>query len=409
MCNLISTAVKWGMINTNLRMSTLVTVAVLFLALGTFTSVTIQGGYQLIFAIPLIYYTHLAYGRNFRLPASAWWMLAFAVVALLSIALNWDIIPKPSKNLGRVKYFLLAAFGIFPMGVWLKVVSDRTKRRLLRCACAGVIVAGGWMLWQKFALGLELLDPLTETMRFAYGTALVAVIGTGLILQPGQHQSWTRKRWLGAALLAAVVSLWLVNSRGAMAAFLLALPLITWFWNRKVAIFVGAIGILLGSFLVWNYLYGKSDDNKVRLLNNSQNNSDQIRRSQWQAAAIAWKERPILGWGFSNFSTQLKRIKHQYDLPAKEYDDAHAHNIPLEIAAGTGTIGLALFLTAFFCWVWECWKAGGLVRAIMMPFFAAIMFEAQFEVILDANNATMIGFIYALTMATNRRYQLPIA
>ncbi len=124
---------------------------------------------------------------------------------------------------------------------------------------------------------------------------------------------------------------------------------------------------------------------------------------------MATTEKPILGWGFSNFHTQLKRIKHQYDLPAKEYDDAHAHNVPLEIAAGTGLVGLFFFLGWFFAWVWECWRYGGMTRALMVPFFVAIMFEVQFEVILDANNATWLGFLYAISLAHDKRYQLPFS
>jgi hypothetical protein len=45
----------------------------------------------------------------------------------------------------------------------------------------------------------------------------------------------------------------------------------------------------------------------------------------------------------------------------------------------------------------------------MMPFFVAVAFEAQFEVILDANNATWIGFMYAVSLAAQKRYQLVFA
>jgi len=66
----------------SLRVTSITTVAVFFLLLGTFVSITVQGAYQVLFLIPLVFYTWRAKGRNFRLPASAWWMLAFAVVLL---------------------------------------------------------------------------------------------------------------------------------------------------------------------------------------------------------------------------------------------------------------------------------------------------------------------------------------
>lgn len=392
---------------TNLRMTTVVTAAVFFLAIGTFTSVTIQGAYQVLVAIPLIYYVWLAKGRAFRLPASAWWLLAFSVIALISILINLDTIPKPSKNLGRIKYFLMAAFGIFPFGVWLRTVSNRTKNRLERWFYLSVVISSIWILYQYLILDVERLKPLTETMRYAYGTALIILIGSGLALHSEKTRAWYSRRWAVLGLSFALIATVLINSRGAQASVLLGLPVLIWFWNRKWAIALAAVFGMVGSFVAWNYFYGAQNQTKVRILDNSKNASDQIRHSQWKAAFIAWKEKPILGWGFSNFHSQVKRIKYEYDLPTKDYVDAHSHNVPLEIASGTGLIGFILFMGAFFTWAWECWTAGGLIRSVMMPFFVAIAFQAQFEVLLDANNATWIGFLYAITLASNKRYQIP--
>lgn len=382
------------------------TTAVVFLALGTFTSVTIQGAYQILFAIPLVYYFCLAKGRHFVLPRSSWWLLGFAAIALLSLLVNWGEVPRPSKNLGRIKYFLFAAFGIFPIGIWLKNVSDNTKRRLMRCLAVGIVVPVLWLIYQKIFLSIPILKPLTETMRYAYGTSVVLLLLIGLVLHK-KNFAWVSPTWIYPTIFFGIIGLILINSRGAQAGFLLGIPFVLWFWKRKVAIAIGVIGLVLGSFVTWNYLYGTVEESNIRILSNKNNASDQIRRSQWQAAYIAVKERPLIGWGFSNFHTQLKRIKNQYDLPAKQYDDAHAHNVPLEIAAGTGLLGLVFFLGWFFTWMLETWNAGGMGRALMIPFFMAIMFEAQFEVLLDANNATWISFLYALSLATNKRYQMP--
>lgn len=389
----------------NVRIDTVTTAAVFFLAIGTFVSVTVQGIYQVLFLIPLVYYFRQALGRHFVLPKSSWWALAFAAVAILSILLNWSEIPRPTKNLGRVKYFLLAAFGVFPIGVWLKTVSDRTKRRLLRSLVVAVVVAAIWPCYQRFVMDIQVPKPFTETMRYAYGSALMAILLIGATLHRDRLK-WVSPPWAWTGAVACVLGLVAINSRGAQAAFMLGLPLVVFFWNRKIGFGLLVAGMLCGGFLTWNYFYGKSDDTKVRILSNKNNASDLLRRSQWQAAVIAIKERPLLGWGLSNFHTQVRRIKQENDLPEKQYDDAHAHNVPLEIAAGTGLVGLFLFSAWFLTWVWECWREGGLTRALMMPFFAAIFFEAQFEVILDANNATWIGFLYAVSLA-RERYQLP--
>lgn len=390
----------------NLRMTTLVTVAVFFLLIGTFTSVTIQGAYQVLFSIPLAYYTWKALGRGFKLPASSWLLLAFSLVALLSVLLNWSEIPKPTKNLGKIKYFLMGALGIFPVGVWLKTVSDRVKQRLVYAAAVAVAVGGGWCAWQVMALGAWKAKPLTETMRYSYGTALALTVWLGLFLHRKDLSSWLTVKGSILGLAGLAMGVFFTQARGAQGALLIALPLVMLFWNRRIGLAAILFGGLAMSFIAWNYIAGSDTQSSIKILRSANNSSDQIRRSQWAAAFIAFKERPILGWGHANFHSQVHRIKHQYDLPAKSYDDAHAHNVPLEIAAGTGLIGLLLFAGWFFTWAWECWQRGGLVRAVMMPFFVAILFEAQFEVILDANNATWISFLYAVTLASQKRYQL---
>lgn len=394
---------------THPRMSTLITMAIVFLLVGTFTSVTVQGGFQVLFAIPLAFYFWRALGRDFQLPASSWWMLAFAAVALISVLVNWSDIPRPTKNLGKVKYFIYASLGIFPIGVWLKRVSDQTKSRLVMLFAFVVFGLGLYCAYQVLVMGLWKAKPLTETMRYSYGSALVLVVWLSLVFQREKFQSWLTFKWSIVGIIGLVLSALFVQARGAQGAILLSLPFILFFWNKKVGYVALLCGFLAMSFLGYNYFFGESTTSTIKILKSSKNNSDQIRRSQWLAAMKAIEERPILGWGHGNFHTQVERIKNQYDLPRKEYKDAHSHNVLLEIAAGTGFLGLILFIIAFCTWVWECWRAGGVIRAVMMPFFVAVVFEAQFEVILDANNATWIGFLYAVSLAAQKRYQLVFA
>jgi hypothetical protein len=110
-------------------MTKVTSAALFFLAAGIFTSVSILSLYQILFAIPLAYYTYLAIReKTFKLPVSAWFLLAFTLVALLGLVINFDLIPKPSKNFGRLKYFLFGGLGIFVLRAWLHEASDKTKK-----------------------------------------------------------------------------------------------------------------------------------------------------------------------------------------------------------------------------------------------------------------------------------------
>lgn len=389
------------------RMTTMTTIAVFFLLVGTFTSITVQGVYLIFILIPLLFYTSRAKGRSFKLPASAWWLLALSIVLALSVFVNWSDIPKPFKNLTRVKYYLLAALGIFPVGVWLKRVSDRTKRRLLVWFVIAFGIAALYVVINLFFIGSE-RRALGSIMRYAYGTSYTLLLMLGMLLHHEHFKSWYDKKWAIAGFVLGLIGLIFINQRGAQGSFVLGLPFVLWFFNRKLSIAVFLVCSLVGGFIAYNYLFGSETQSKIRILNAKSNDSDNIRREQWLSAFYALKEKPILGWGYGNFHSQNVRLKREHGMKSLDFE-GHAHNVPLEIASGAGLLGLIFFFGFFLTWMWECWQYGGITRAIMLPFFVAICFQAQFESILDANNMAWMGFLYALTMAQDKRYQTPFS
>lgn len=378
-------------------MTKITNAAIFFLAAGIFTSVSILSAYQILFAIPLAYYTYLAFKeKNFKLPTSAWFLLAFAGVAVLSLIINYEIVPKPSKNFGRVKYFFFGACGIFVMRAWVKEVSDKAKQVLLYTFFTSVVAAACYAAWGFFIKGEGRAEGLTETMRYGYGSGMILLTLLSAILHQDKIKSWFNWKIALAVFFIGFFGMYLTYTRGALLGFLCGLPFVLYFFNRKLGLTLGGLAMLAVLGLGTIYLFGKGESQN-RFLTNKDNYSDVMRRSQWKAAIIATQEKPILGWGLSNFHSQLKRIKYQYDLDAKEYNDAHSHNLFLEISSGTGLIGLLLFLGWLINWALESFKTGGLNRALIVPFGAAFVISSQFEVTFDANNATMIFFLYALS------------
>src|SRR5690606_5532165 len=102
----------------------------------------ILGAYQILFAFPLAYFTYISIKNNrYRLPTSAWFLLAFALVAGMSVLLNIDSIPRPSKNFGKIKYFLFGAFGILVLKSWLLEASINAKRIVANIFLLSITVA----------------------------------------------------------------------------------------------------------------------------------------------------------------------------------------------------------------------------------------------------------------------------
>ena len=333
--------------------------------------------------------------KNFKLPMSGWFLLAFTVVALLSLIVNIDLIPKPSKNFGRLKYFIFGVGGIFVLRAWVKEASDKTKKIILNTFFFSIIAAGAFASIKFFVTGEDRARGFTDTLRYGYGSSMILIVILGSILHKGKMGKWFNVRFALGALIVGFIGLYLTYNRGSLFAFLCGLPVLLYFYKPKLGLTIGGLAGIAVFGLILNYLFGSTAYNS-RFLVNKNNPSDHIRRSQWQAAIIAIKEKPVIGWGLSNFHSQLKRIKLENDLDAKDYNDAHAHNLFLEVGAGTGLIGLIIFIAWIISWGIEVMKSGGLSRALILPFGIVFVVGSQFEVTFDANNASMIFFIYSL-------------
>jgi O-antigen ligase len=375
----------------------LTNVAFFFLAAGIFTSISILSVYQVLITIPLIYFTYDAIKNNeIILPKSAYWLLGFTLVALISLTINFDFLPKPSKNFGRLKYFLFGVSQIFLLKHWIKESSSKTKKILINTLFVSMIVAGLYACYTHLVQGYPRAKPLTETMRYGYGSGMILLTILSAILHHKKLSNLLDLRFAIPAFIIGFLGMYFTYTRGALLGFICGLPFVLLYFNKKIGIIFSAISILTVGILGYIYFFGNTHFNN-RFLQNKNNNSDTIRRSQWEAALIATKEKPIVGWGLSNFHTQLKRIKNEYNLNAKDYNDAHAHNLFLEVSAGTGIIGLIFFLGWFFSWAYEVWSQKSLISALVMPFGVALFVSSQFEVTFDANNASMILFIYSIS------------
>lgn len=382
-------------------MTKVTSLALFFLAAGILTSVTILSAYQILFTVVLIYFSFLAFKQHdFKLPKSAYWLLAFTLVAFISTAINFDIIPKPSKNFGRIKYFLYGVGGIYVFRNWLSVATDKTKKIITNTFFLSVVVAGLYVIGYFIIVKDDPRGrPLTETMRYGYGSAMFLLTMLSAILHKEKLKEFLNPKFAIAAFIIGFTGMYLTYTRGALLGFVCGFPFALYFYKPKLGLIVASLALMGGLTVGGIYLFGTGNYNS-RLLQNKENSSDRVRKSQWQAAVIATKEKPVLGWGLSNFHTQLKRIKIENDLEAKDYDDAHSHNLFLEVASGTGLIGLFFFLGWLISWALECFRSNNLIRALTVPFGVAFVVSSQFEVTFDANNASMIFAFYSLSAAS---------
>jgi O-antigen ligase len=387
--------------NKHLTLINITTASLFMLALGILTSVTLLSIYQLLFLIPLIYYSYqVVQQKNYQLPKSAWWLLAFILVGILSIVFNLSNIPAPGKSFGKLKYFVYGLAGIFVLRNWLSTASDRSKRLLANTFLISILIAAAAAGWSVFGAGLDRARGLTHTMRYGYGSAMILLILLSCLLHRKKIKAWFDARLGLIAFILGFVGMYITYTRGALLGFICGLPLVIYFYRKQWGYIVGALALAGALTLGGFYLFG-SGQYESRFLVSKNNASDYIRRNLWRSAWIATQEKPLLGHGIGNFHSQLMRIKTAHQLDTMGLDDTHAHNLYLETSAGTGLVGLILFLGWIISWGLELLKRPGVMRAALIPMGAAWLISSCFEVTLDANNASMILFLYALSIASD--------
>jgi O-antigen ligase len=371
------------------------------LAIGIFISVSILGISQILIAIPAFYFTFLAIKeKKFSLPQSSWCLLVFSLIALLSCVINHEFLIRVEKNYGSIKYPLMAILTPFALSLFFKNNSDKILKFLTDLFLFSIIVAGLYGLWKMQVKDLPRLKGFTDTMRYGYGTSMILTILLGLILRFNEFKKWMNKWLLLAATIVGITSLYYTKTRGAAVALLFSYIFVFLFLQKKWSTILSLFFIVTFSFMVGNYFFGKGDSNN-RFMTNKNNHSDGMRKSQWLAAIEAIKERPFIGWGPSNFHSQVDRLKKKHSLEYQYYNNAHSHNIILETWAGTGLFGLIALLGWLSLWIKEVWTGNKKWKVLMIPFFINLIIGSQFELITDANNSSMIYFLYSLSVYFN--------
>lgn len=267
----------------------------------------------------------------------------------------------------------------------------------------GVIKAWGEFNLLTFATGAfeDRNGGLTGVMRYSYGIQMVLIVLSGLLVYRKQVPDFFNRGLFFTAYATSLIGLWASGSRGAFVGFLCAFPFIFFFANRWRFWISGVpCWTLAGLILFGNY----TSNTGVRILNHQPSASSALRGMQgddrlslYQAALLALKERPALGYGPGQFRAQIIRLREQYDLSWKGRSASHAHNVFLETAANLGSVGLVVLLGWLYFWARELWARKDLMAKCILPFICAFIVSGQFEYTFDANNAFLIFFIYSIS------------
>tara|TARA_R110000868_G_scaffold155691_6_gene382150 strand:+ start:18645 stop:19826 length:1182 start_codon:yes stop_codon:yes gene_type:complete len=366
--------------------------SLVILCLAVFTSLSVSAAHHILLVIPGIYFLQKKpSGWNMSMKAVA---LICATIAI-SVIFNWGELNRPLKNLSSMKYFLIPLIGVF---AYRQVEWTKTRIKL----CLTLLLLGTSVATFSGIIGLYSgFNPLKMKdachtdracglygmyMTYGYGIGLFMVIMTGLVIYRDQVKQYVSERILWSVWIINGAGLFLSYARGAWLGFLIALPF--FFLKRNKKIFVASF---LGGAIFLAALVGISPT--VNKMFFERGGSNEQRLSFFESAYVAFKERPVVGWGYKNFEPNVKMLKAKYDIAFPDFQ-GHAHNNFLEHLASTGAVGFIALLLFHAFWFKESLCSSRLIDNIALPFVVALFVSGMTQVTLgDGENLFLImGF-----------------
>lgn len=370
--NQISTARLW--------MHRFTFASLIILAIGIFTSVSLSALSHILILPPMIYFL-IFRPRDLKLifDSKALQGLFLVVVTVIaSVVANLSILNEPLSNLAKVKYFLLPLLSIPAYRAFTVEYLDEKKTKVLiwlfliattLASLSGIIglYSGFNPLKMKAACHTERACGVYGMyMTYGYGISLFMVFMTGVAM--AWRSSLALKRFIPAWLLVATLvingaGLFLSYARGAWLGYLLVVPF--FFFKEHKKRFLTVIGVSAVVGLV--SMLTIPSVNKM-FMDRAQSNEQRL--AFFETAYEAFKERPVLGWGYRNFEPNVPEIKARHNIAYPKVG-GHAHNNYLEHLATTGMLGFVALLFFSLAWMLEAYLFHPLYFPVAMSFFVS--------------------------------------
>lgn len=376
----------------------LTTLSLFFFSIGHLTSPAFLRYFNVLLILPMIYFTLKDIGI-LKKNLSIIFLIAFTFIATLSLCINFEFLEIPKKSFENLRYYILGFLAIAPLTYWIKNSKIKTKRILLSLYFISIIVSS-LRAFYLYSLGANRTGGYLHIMTYGYGLAMVIPLLICGILNRKKIGEYINVKLCISSIPFAFIGLALTQARGAILGLVVSLPiLIKSFYPRLTKVYLTIIGIFFAIILV-NYFFPQNLDVRNRMFMSYNNDSDSLRRTLWESAWIATKEKPILGWGLQNQYTQLERILLENGLTTHGEKFTHSHNFLLETASGTGIVGVILFLGWLICWIKEIIQSKNeLMKLFLIPFITVIAISGQFEFFITETNGRMIFLVYAFSQA----------
>ena len=352
-------------------------------------------------------------------PTSAWWLLAFVAIGVVSLLTNWGTAHDPFKSLLKLKYPLAGLAGAVIMRhLGSSLLGSPRVRPCVEffLVCMGVASFYGLIAsllhfdllhWRPADAMQDRAGGFTGTMRYAHGVALCLVILSAAYVNRTLPLIGVRRGLIWGPYLLGFAGLYFSYTRGAMLGFLVGLPVAAFLHHRRrsipaILLAMIAIGFLLFGDKLWVKVTGIDPTlagypNRVGSISDG---NSVARLLLWKAAVASIREHPFLGLGINQFRYQSRDIAARNGILGVKHN-LHAHNLFLDLAANTGLLGAGAFLCWLLAWGGELVRQGSCASQTLIPFLGTFLACGLTEYNLDAQQAMLVFFIYSISAGLN--------
>lgn len=164
------------------------------------------------------------------------------------------------------------------------------------------------------------LDGFTDYMRYGYASAFLFILSIAMYLNKEKTENIISPKFLMICLILCFAAVFTAKTRGALRAILAGIPILILKYKPNIAATIIESELIFVSIVMYISFSGKKTDSRFFNLNDGSNRQ---RISQFYNAIKSTQEKPVFGLGISQFTYNVSRIKHKYDICSKNMWDRH--------------------------------------------------------------------------------------
>jgi O-antigen ligase len=376
-------------------------------ALSAFSSITLVGVTHIVMVAPAVYFFVKGMKEGeLSFSASSKVLMAICVVAVFSIALNYNDIMKPIKSMTRIKYYMMG-FGLVPVlsFAFRDYITTKRLRVITSVFLVVLIIAtlsdiyGHLTGFHPLRLRPSRIDArlsglFGQTMTYGYLIQFVCLLLVSVLIYRDTLLRYFNSRVFYFGFVIAHIGLIGARSRGAIIGYGVGLLVIFFLKSKRVFKYlVFTFGILF-TIAMYVIVTGKGSINLLQKYNSA---SNMIRISQYETALHMFKDNPLVGIGYNTFDEQTHKYKDKYKIAYPNFR-SHAHSNLFEFLSTTGIIGFSLLLLFHVFWAQEILLLPMPFKSIMSSILAAFFVSGNFQnTITDGEVMFFFMMLYALT------------